>query len=75
VIEKVLPVWETVPHRPVEEGADLFLDPGGDSVKALELTDAASDESGADVGVGHLFEAPTAASLVELTRRRPARIA
>jgi acyl carrier protein len=73
VIEKMLSVWESVLHRPVEEGDDFFFDLGGDSLKALELMDAVSDEFGVDVGVADLFEAPTAASLVELAQHRPAR--
>jgi len=63
-------VWERVLHRPVEDQADFFLDLAGDSLKALQLTDAVGAEFGVPVDVSDLFDCPNAATLADLVRQR-----
>ena len=69
--QRIADIWEQVLGRPV--GAeDAFVDVGGDSIRAVALTGALTNE-GMKVTVRELFAHPTVASLARLlTDRVPA---
>lgn len=68
--ERVLRVLRAALGQPDLSAEDDFFRSGGDSLQALSATTALAGEVGDDVGVQDLIDAPTAAALTALLRRR-----
>lgn len=56
-------LWTRVLGRPVSATDDFFVDLGGNSIEALQVLDAVTEEFGVFVPPGTLFEQPTPSAL------------
>ena len=64
-MDVILEIWQEVLGVPVSATDDFFLDLGGDSLKAMQLTDAVIERTGRECSIAVLFDHPTPAGFVE----------